>query len=310
MTEAQKTLKKEDIMTAGKNWQNSTTLLTGQMNISSFTRAILRRHKSRWLWVQFVISIMLLVLSIVPAAAGNHDNDYQENEQPFGATAIIIETTDNDIELQVFVDGTRWKTLEIFTPDDRRIFNLRTRQNFRRQGGLSELYFASEPTHYLEDEPNFDGTIEEFLARFPEGVYEFEGRTGKGREIEGEATLTHVLPALPEIIAPVMDGDDPPILDPNNIVIEWEPVTTRFIGEGSVEIVEYQVIIDQDEPLRETPWVDGTNRRALINLPATVTSLKVPPEFLLPNTNYNFEILAIEVSGNSTISEGEFVTSE
>jgi hypothetical protein len=185
---------------------------------------------------------------------------------------------------------------------------LKTRQSVRRQGGISELFFASEPTHYLENEPNFDGTIEEFLARFPEGVYEFEGRTGKGSELEGEATLTHVLPALPEIIVPVMEGDNPPVLDSNDIVIEWAPVTTRFFGDGPVEIVEYQVILDQDDPIREVPWVDGKSRRALINLPESVTRLQVPPEFLLPNTAYNFEVMAIEASGNATISVGEFIT--
>jgi len=36
----------------------------------------------------------------------------------------------------------------------------------------------------------------------------------------------------------------------------------------------------------------------------------VPPEFLLPNASYEFEILAIEKSGNSTISAGEFITGE
>ena len=91
-------------------------------------------------------------------------------------------------------------------------------------------------------------------------------------------------------------------------MIDWEPVTTRFIGTGPVEIVEYQVILDQVDPERDTPWVDGKTRRALINLPGTVTSLTVPPEFLLPEAAYEFEILAIEASGNSTISVGEFVT--
>ena len=42
--------------------------------------------------------------------------------------------------------------------------------------------------------------------------YEFEGRRVNGGELEGEATLTHVLPALPEIIAPVSDGEDPPFV--------------------------------------------------------------------------------------------------
>lgn len=231
-----------------------------------------------------------------------------ENEPPFGAAVVIIELTDNDIELQVFVDGFEWKGLEIFGPNERSIFNLRAQSNLRRQGGLSELFFASQPTHYLEDEPEFDGTIEEFLARFPAGEYEFEGVTVNGTELEGEAILTHVLPALPEILAPLSDHEDPPIVDPENLVIEWLPVTTRFIGDGPVEIIEYQVILDQVDPGRALPWVDGSTRRALINLPASVTSLTVPPEFLLPNASYEFEVLAIEASGNSTISVGEFVT--
>ena len=57
-------------------------------------------------------------------------------------------------------------------------------------------------------------------------------------------------------------------------------------------------------------WVDGSTRTALINLPPTVTQLTVPPEFLLPGSSYEFEILAIEASGNSTISVGEFDTSD
>ena len=233
-----------------------------------------------------------------------------DNELPFKITSLIIELTDNDIELQAFVDGVEWRRLQVIDPNERKIFNLSAQRNLRRQGGLSELFFASEPTHYLEDEPDFDGTIERFLARFPEGEYEFEGVTVNGDELEGEAILTHVLPALPEIIAPVADGDDPPVVDPNNLVIDWEPVTTRFIGDGPVEIFEYQVILDQVEPVRVAPWIDGETRRALINLPASVTELTVPPEFLLPGSEYEFEILAIEVSGNVTISVGEFVTSE
>jgi hypothetical protein len=260
---------------------------------------------SQWLWVPITIITMIFALLTGPAFA-----DHDEDEQPFGATSLIIELTDNDIELQAFVDGVEWKSLQIFTPSERRIFNLRTQRNIRRQGGLSELFFASEPTHFLEDEPDFDGTIEAFLARFPAGEYEFEGTTGNGVELEGEAMLTHVLPALPEIVAPVSGGDDPPIVDRNNLVIEWEPVTKRFIGSGSVEIFEYQVILDQGDPEREAPRVDGTTRRALINLPPSVTSLTVPPEFLLPNAEYEFEILAIEVSGNSTISTGEFITGD
>ncbi len=41
-----------------------------------------------------------------------------------------------------------------------------------------------------------------------------------------------------------------------------------------------------------------------------VAVIRVPPEFLVPGAVYAFEILAIEASGNSTISVGNFVVSE
>ncbi len=41
---------------------------------------------------------------------------------------------------------------------------------------------------------------------------------------------------------------------------------------------------------------------------AAATRVTVPPEFLAPDSEYEFEILAIEESGNSTIAVGEFVT--
>jgi hypothetical protein len=266
--------------------------------------AEIKTNKSLWLLVYMILGALLLTLFVKPAVA-----DDDKNAEPFGATSVIIETTDNDIELQVFVDGSLWNKLQIFTPAERRIFKLRAQKNLRRQGGLSELFFASEPTHYLEDEPEYDGTVEEFLSRFPAGKYEFEGRTVDGRELEGEATLTHVLPELPEITAPISADDDPPVVDPNNLVIEWEPVTTRFIGDGPIEIIEYQVILDPVDE-RAKPWVDGKTRRALINLPGSATSCTVPPEFLLPNALYDFEVMAIEASGNATISTGEFMTSQ
>jgi hypothetical protein len=289
------------------------------MNILKRKLVKSKRNIIQRFWTPMALGTIVFALLAMPAIADNglerhkqwtkYAREHQEDEQPWGATRIIIETTDNDIELQVFVDGFLWKSLQVFTPDERRIFNLKAQRNIKRQGGLSELFFASEPTHYLENEPEFDGTIEEFLARFPEGEYEIEGHTVDGGQLEGEATLTHVLPALPEIIAPVPDGDEPPTIDPDNLVIEWEPVTSRFIGDGPVEIFEYQLILDQVDPPRDTPWIDGKTRRALINLPPSLTSFKVPNEFLLPNCSYEFEILAIEISGNATISTGAFVTS-
>jgi hypothetical protein len=254
--------------------------------------------------------VALILGAAAPLGWAQEDED---KEFPLGAAVVIIETTDNDIELQVFVDGSpTWKLLEIIDPNRRSIFDLRTQQQLRKQG-MSELFFASSPDAFpVDDTGEIDpigtmATVEAFLLRFPAGTYEMEAELADG-ELQGKAELTHVLPALPKIIVPISGSEDPPIVDPNNLVIEWEPVTTRFFGEGSVDIIEYQVILDQVDPLRTIPWVDGGTRRALINLPGSVTRLTVSPEFLLPNSQYEFEVLAIEKSGNSTISVGEFVT--
>jgi hypothetical protein len=195
----------------------------------------------------------------------------------------------------------------------RKIFDLSTQRKLGRQG-LSELLLASEPDHFPEESlaPSEEANevVRAFLAKFPAGNYDFEGKTVDGKELEGEAMLTHVLPALPEIVNPVSMTDEPPLVDPFNLVIEWNPVTTRFMGDGPVDIIEYQVILDQVEPQRTTPWIDGSARRGLINVPGNVTRLTVSPEYLLTGTLYDFEVLAIEASGNTTISVGEFMTME
>jgi hypothetical protein len=159
--------------------------------------------------------------------------------------------------------------------------------------GLTELFFeSSEPS--LAEVP-----LDEFLARFPEGVYEFEGRTVEGDEIEGEATLTHVIPKGPAIVSPSLASEAPPVVDPDNLVIAWEPVTETITGSQAIEIRGYQVIVEQVEPLRVHS----------IDLPALRTSVRIPPEFFAQRgTLHKFEVLAVEVGGNQTITEGEFVT--
>ena len=45
-----------------------------------------------------------------------------------------------------------------------------------------------------------------------------------------------------------------------------------------------------------------------VHVPANVTSLPVPTQFLESNTIYELEVLALEVSGNQTIRVGFFKT--
>jgi len=103
--------------------------------------------------------------------------------------------------------------VKVFDPNERKILDITAKRSLKKQG-LTELFFESS-------EPSLD----EFLSRFPEGEYEFEGRTTNGVELESDAILTHVIPAGPEIISPPSLTDKPPVVDPNDFVIQWEPVT-------------------------------------------------------------------------------------
>jgi hypothetical protein len=175
--------------------------------------------------------------------------------------------------------------------------------------------FASEPSRYLDDEDDYDEEVEDFLKRWPAGNYEFEAhRLGGLAPLESEAYLSHVLAALPEVTAPEEDAvvpfDEP-------LLIAWDPVTEQYTGEdgtlptfgdGTATVIEYQVIVNQETPERDEPWIDGGTRRSLMNLPGDVTEITVPAEVLEPGATYEIDILAIEPGVAARRSEPEFLT--
>ncbi|MBV9062660.1 MAG: hypothetical protein JOY77_07000 [Alphaproteobacteria bacterium] len=69
---------------------------------------------------------------------------------------------------------------------------------------------------------------------------------------------------------------------------------------GPVDIIGYHAIVYENGG-EVTPQLD-------IDVPATQTSLAVPRQYLKPATEYLFEILSTEKSGNQTITEGFFCT--
>jgi len=215
-------------------------------------------------------------------------------EIPFGKAKIIIEfnSTGNDVGVQVLLDGEPWKRVKIKSPNGLQLLDIISSGSLRKQG-LTELFFeSSEPS--LDEVP-----LAEFLARFPEGKYEFEGITIEGEELEGEARLTHVIPAGPVITSP-QEGE---VVDPNNLVVEWRRVTEKIAGSGRLEIVGYQVIVERTD----NDQLGAAPRLFDVKLPATsdpIQSVTVPREFLEPRTEYKFEVLAIEKGGNQTITEG------
>lgn len=200
---------------------------------------------------------------------------------PFAKATIIFEFnfTAQDLGIQVSLDGEPWREIKIVDPKGRIILEVEAEGRLKNFG-LTELFAES-------DEPNFaDMSKEEILALFPAGKYKFYGTTVEGDRLVGTATLTHNIPDGPEIVSPLAGA----VVDPNNTVIRWNPVTTPL----GINIVGYQVIVERTDLPRAFD----------IKLPSTAMSVTVPAEFLEPGTEYKFEVLAIEAGGNQTIAEG------
>ena len=246
--------------------------------------------------------IGLLVLSIVPAVAvacvSSSSGAAPGNDVPLKEAKLNIEhnATDGDTGFQGFLDSEGWDRIDVRGPDGA-ILTLRGRGELGRLG-LTELFFESvEPA-------NADVPLEDVLAALPEGDYEFAGdgmesgeRTGP---TSGTAWLTHDIPAGPALLTPA-EGAVVPV---TGTVASWGAVTQTITGQP-VNIIAYQLIIEKDE--EPHPHMIGKMGLS-IYVPASVTSIALPDGFLEPGTAYKWEVLAIEESGNQTLSSGKFRT--
>ena len=198
------------------------------------------------------------------------------------ATMIVeVNATDRDAGLQVFLDGEPWSRMTVAAPSGRRILDVDAKGRLDRHG-LTELFSESS-------EPEFsDLPLGAFKRRFPAGRYRFAGRTVEGRRLVGSARLSHDIPNGPRITAPAAGATVPE----GAAVARWEPGDQP----AGVEITGYRAIVEREDPLRVFQ----------ADLPGSVTSVTIPPEFLEPGTDYKIEVQAIERSGNQTISEVEF----
>ena len=186
----------------------------------------------------------------------------------------------NDLGVHVFLDGEDWKFLRIKNPNNNVIFQVKGSGPYQELG-MTELFFeGAEPS--LDEVP-----LQDLLAMFPEGEYDFEGRTVDGEVIEGDAIFSHAIPDGPDVSATVVS--------PDLLEISWSPVVAPPPGFPAelIQVVEFQVIVESFQ----------------VTVPASVLSVTVPPQFVatLAPGEHQFEVLAIDASGNQTITEGSFV---
>ncbi|MCI0617040.1 fibronectin type III domain-containing protein [bacterium] len=237
-----------------------------------------------------VASVMLLSQF---AAAGDQSADKASGPiVQIKDARLKIETnaTDSDAGIQVLLDADPWKVMRIFDPTGKMVFESKTAGRFGLQGG-TELFLESAEPDFVEL------PFDEFLARFLEGTYKFRGIGLEGERYVGEARLTHDVPEGPELVSPLEGGK---LQNPKNTVLLWRPVDAP---NGS-PIVGYQVIVVQLES--QFPAIPKVTLD--IMMPATATRLKIPDGFLLPDTEYEWEVLAIEAGGNQTLSTSFFKT--
>jgi hypothetical protein len=205
--------------------------------------------------------------------------------------------TDKDTGFQGAVDSEGWQNLVVTGPDGA-VLRLEG-QGSLGELGLTELFFETvEPL-------NADVSIEDMLKRLPEGEYTFEGagiEAGKSTgQTRGIALLTHDIPSGPVLLAP---EEGAKVSAEEDLRVSWEPVSTTIEG-ASISIIAYQLIVEKDE--EPDPHMIGT-RSFSVYLPPETTSIRVPKEFLEPATPYLWEVLAIEESGNQTLSSSDFST--
>ena len=244
-----------------------------------------------------LLTVAAIVASIA-AISGGALAARSRTPVPLKEAQMIIEhnATDEDTGFQCAVDSEGWDTLELIGPKGPQL-------EFRGVGalgelGLTELFFETvEPK-------NSDKPISELLADIPAGTYTFKGHTMIDGESTGETVGTvefsHLIPDGPKLMFPAEKS----VVPIDGLVARWGAVSKSIDGKP-VDIIGYQLIIQRDVP--PNPRMIGKWGLSMY-LPSNITSMPIPRDFLTPATAYKWEVLAIEKSGNQTLSSGEFRT--
>lgn len=274
----------------------------------------MKRHM-RLLAILLVPVVALILGAAAPELwAGGHDDD---DENPFDEAELFFElnNTDGDLGIHALIDGDAWKRLTIEDTKERKMLDIKVKGRLRRQG-LTEIFFESA-------EPTFDELPPwKFFRRFPAGIYEIEGITLEGDELESEVELTHVMPAPP---APTVNGEAMAVQCDDEeqgydatvvsapVTIAWPAVTMSHpdpLGGGAgvqppiaVNIVNYEVVLEVELE------VDGEEFTSVFSvvLPPNATSFTVPAEFIALGDEFKYEVLAREETFNQTAVESCFV---
>ena len=212
------------------------------------------------------------------------------------ATAkLIIEYnfTDDDIGVHGAFDDHGWSDLCFYDPNGTQVLAVKPQAQLKDLTMAGIFFESREP-------PSSEFSFEDLKAQFPEGQYQVRALSFDGTQLTGSAFFTHDVPKPPTVTFP-QEGD---VVDTTGLVIEWLDVTETVDG-GPVTITGYEVIVTKVK--HRDPH--GFSRPIFdVHVPSDRNALSVPVQFLTPNTEYELEVLALEVSGNQTITVSFFKT--
>lgn len=145
--------------------------------------------------------------------------------------------------------------------------------------GIRQFRFESpEPTD-----------IKLLKAAYPEGVYQFSGKTVSGATLSGESALSHRLPTPARVLMPAPKAVDVPAR--KSLRVAWGAVAG---------VVTYLVGIEQSD----------SDANFTATIPAPATSLVVPNGFLSHGKEYTLSIGTVGRDGNISFVETSFSTSK
>jgi hypothetical protein len=245
-----------------------------------------------------LVSILVIAVAVFLIMGGSALAQPEEEELEDASVFIEWNSSDEDQGLQFFWDSEGFTLMEVFNEDEQKVLRLKTFKKVKKQG-LTETAIES-----VEPGPE-EQTLQQFLNRFPEELYTFEGELKEGgvvtKTITGAADLTH------DLLEPVV------FTKINLPVIEWTEPTEDYLTGDPLDVVGYELVVEL------VIEVNGDERvfKETTNYPAGVTKhivgnrfmklIKNPPGDIIEG---KVEILADEPSGNRTITEEAFIEEE
>jgi len=263
-------------------------------------------RKGKFYWIAAAVAVLVVAASI--GFSGLHLASPSQAEEEGQACAqvprkrvtiatakLIIEynATDDDIGVHGAFDDHGWSELCVYAPDGTQVLAVKPKAQLKDLTMAGIFFESREP-------PSTEFSFEDLKAQFPEGRYKVRGITFEGKGLVGAATFTHDVPAPPTVTSPLEGA----VIPTSGLVIAWDDVTETVDGE-SLTISGYEVIItkvNHDDPHGfSKPVYD-------VHVPPDRNTLAVPTEFLELGTEYELEVLALEESGNQTITVSFFTT--